>query len=611
HFLGYGLSEAGQNMAATQIGARELYETYARPYEAAIREAGLGSIMNSYSEIDGIPVGSSPAILTDLLRGVMGFEGVVVSDYFTIQWLQDRMGTATSAEHAGAQALAAGLDVELPVPYGYGAALVQAVEGGLVSMDLVDRSVRRTLEWKFRLGLFEQPFVDEDNVLPPFVDPANKTLSQKLAAESMTLLKNEGDMLPLAKGQGTIAVIGPHAETVMTYFPGYTYPGGLAMFEAMVQAASEGGPGTPGLEDMISPEAMGTMMREMMPVMEAGGVEPYVRQQYGSETVVDAVRRVAGAGATVISARGCGVKDDASGIEEAVQVARGADVVILAVGGQGGWLGSGTEGEGGDTADIDLPAVQRQLIKAVTATGTPAAMVQFQGRPYGLTEVVDLVPAILVAYYPGQEGGGTIAGALFGDVNPGGKLPVTLPRHSGQVPIYHYHKLGSGYRRAETDMHRSYTDMPTTPLFPFGHGLSYTIFDYSDLEISPSEVDTSAAVQVSCAITNSGSVAGDEVVQLYVHDREATVTRPVQELAGFKRVSLAPGETCRVTFTVQASQLCFYDREMRLVVEPGNVDVMVGSSSDDHRLTGEFVLTGDVVEVSGERAFLSTAEVTR
>jgi beta-glucosidase len=609
HFLGYGLSEAGQNMAATQIGNRELYETFARPFEAAIRMAGLGSIMNSYSEIDGIPVGASREILTELLRGVMGFEGVVVSDYFTIQWLETRVGTARSPAHAGAQALAAGLDIELPIPHGYGPALIQAVEEGLAPVEHVDRAVRRVLESKFMLGLFEQPYVDEAAALPPFVDPANEQVSRRLADESMTLLKNEGDLLPLAKGRGTIAVIGPHADTVMTYFPGYTYPAGLTMFASMAQGGAGGGEGgMAGITELMSPAAMGTLMREMVPVM-SGGIEPYVRRQYGSETVTEAVRRVAGAGATVVSARGCGVKDDPSGLEEAVEVARSADVVILAVGGQGGWLGSGTEGEGGDTADIDLPAVQRQLIRAVTETGTPAAMVLFQGRPYGLAEVVDLVPAILVAYYPGQEGGGAIAATLFGDVNPGGKLPVTLPRHSGQVPIYHYHKLGSGYGRAESDMHKSYTDMPATPLFPFGHGLSYTTFAYGDLAINPKEVDTGGAVRIACTVTNSGSVAGDEVVQLYLRDREATVTRPVQELAGFKRVSLAPGESRRVTFTVQASQLCFYDRDMRIVVEPGNVDIMVSSSSDDHRLTGEFVLTGEVREVAGTRAFLSSAEV--
>ena len=617
HFLGYGLSEAGQNMAATQIGPRELYECFARPFEAAIREAGLGSIMNSYSEIDGIPVGSSPHILTDLLRGVMGFQGFVVSDYMTIEWLQKRQGTATSAPHAGAQALAAGLDVELPMPYGYASSLVQAVQEGLISTDAVDRSVRRTLEWKFKLGLFEQPYVDEGKVMPAFKDPANRALSTKLAAESMTLLKNEGGLLPLKKGQGTIAVVGPHANTVLAYFPGYTFPGFLSVFEAMAEARSSA-PDEGGMAGFIAdeslmpdPEAMRAMRAEMRPVREAGGAEGYVRQQYGSETVLDAVQRVAGEGAQLRYAQGCAVTgEDTSGIAAAVQAAREADVVVLAVGGRCGWMGGHTEGEGQDTANIDLPAVQRRLIQAVAATGTPAVMVLFQGRPYGLAEVVDLAPAILDVYYPGQEGGATIAAALFGDVNPSGKLPVTLPRHSGQAPIYHYQKLGSGYRRVAGDMHKGYTDMPSTPLYPFGHGLSYTTFAYSDLAIAPGEVDSSAQVQISCTVTNSGAVAGDEVVQLYLHDREATVTRPAQELAGFKRVHLAPGESRRVTFTVQMSQLGFYNREMRFVVEPGNVDVMVGSSSDDLRLTGAFAITGETVEVLGRRAFLSVATVT-
>jgi beta-glucosidase len=245
----------------------------------------------------------------------------------------------------------------------------------------------------------------------------------------------------------------------------------------------------------------------------------------------------------------------------------------------------------------------------VVATGTPTVMVLFQGRPYSFPEIASLVPAILDVYYPGQEGGATIAATLFGDVNPGGKLPVTIPRHSGQVPIYHYHKHGSGYRRTKTDMHKGYTDMPSTPLFPFGHGLSYTTFAYSDLAISPGQVDSHGAVQIACRVINTGAVAGDEVVQLYLHDREATVTRPVQELAGFKRIHLMPGQACTVTWTVQMSQLSFYDREMRFVVEPGHVDVMLGSSSDDIRLTGEFTITGEAVEVLGRRAFLSQAAV--
>lgn len=613
HFLGYGLSEAGQNMAATHIGSRELYETFARPFEAAIREAGLASIMNSYSEINGIPVGSSEEILTDLLRGTMGFEGFVVSDYMTIEWFVTRFGTATTPQQAGAQALQAGLDVELPNLYGYGPALVQAVQEGLVSTETLDTAVRRALEYKFRLGLFDQPYVDEDKVWAPYKDPANAALSRKLAAESMTLLKNDGDLLPLHKGIGTIAVIGPHADTVMSYFPGYTYPAGLAMFSAMF--GQQGGEGTmAGVTDegsILGPEAMAAMMAEMRPVMEAGNLETYVKGAYGSETLYEAVARVS-EGAAVRFAQGCEVKgEDTSGIAPAAQLAREAEVAILAVGGRPGWITGGTEGEGADTANIALPAVQQQLIEAVLATGTPTVIVLFQGRPYSFPEIVDRVPAILDVYYPGQEGGATIAATLFGDVVPGGKLPVTIPRHSGQVPIYHYHKKGSGYRRTETDMHKGYTDMPSTPLFPFGHGLSYTTFAYSDLIISPGEVDSTGAVDISCRVANTGEVAGDEVVQLYLHDREATVTRPVQELAGLARVHLDPGEACTVTFAVQMSQLGFYDREMRFVVEPGHVDVMIGSSSDDLRLNGAFTITGETVEVLGQRAFLSQATVAR
>jgi beta-xylosidase len=614
HFLGYGLSEAGQNMAATQIGSRDLYETFARPFEAAIREAGLASIMNSYSEIDGIPVGSSEEILTDLLRGTMGFGGFVVSDYMTIEWFVTRFGTATRPPQAGAQALQAGLDVELPNPYGYGLALIQAVQEGLVSSETLDNSVRRVLEFKFRLGLFEGPYVDEDRVWAPYKDPANVALSRKLAAESMTLLKNDGGLLPLRKGSRTIAVIGPHADTVMTYFPGYTFPGALAMFAAMSTQRSDDTAmaGVTDEESILGPEIIAAIMAEMRPVIEAGGPEAYVKRTYGSETVREAVARVAGKGATVHFAQGCDVKGkDTSGIAPAVRVAQEADVAILAVGGRGGWMTGGTEGEGADTANIDLPAVQQQLIQAVLATGTPTVMVLFHGRPYSFPEIAEQVSAILDVYYPGQEGGATIAAALFGDLNPGGKLPVTIPRHSGQVPIYHYHKQGSGYRRTRTDMHKGYTDMPSTPLYPFGHGLSYTTFAYSDLIVSPGEVDSAGAVDIACTVTNTGEVAGDEVVQLYLHDREATVTRPVQELSGFKRVHLAPGEACTVTFTLQMSQLGFYDREMRFVVEPGHVDVMIGSSSDDHRLAGEFTITGQTIEVLGRRAFLSEATVTR
>jgi beta-glucosidase len=281
-------------------------------------------------------------------------------------------------------------------------------------------------------------------------------------------------------------------------------------------------------------------------------------------------------------------------------------VAVLVLGDRSGWL-EATTGEGRDRSSLALPGVQQPLLEAVAAAGVPVVLVLVNGRPLAVNWAAEHVPAIIEAWYPGQEGGDAIAGALFGDFNPGGRLPVTIPRTEGQVPIYHYHKMGSGYQRPEANTLTEYTDFPLTPLYPFGFGLSYTTFEYSNLRLSASRVDSRGAVEVSCDVTNTGRVAGEEVVQLYLRDREARVTRPVQELAGFKRLGLEPGSACTVTFKVEMRQLGFYDRRMRFVVEPGNVDVMVGSSSADIRLNGEFEIVGNVVEVMGNRAFLSEA----
>jgi beta-glucosidase len=273
-------------------------------------------------------------------------------------------------------------------------------------------------------------------------------------------------------------------------------------------------------------------------------------------------------------------------------------------------FGAGTEGEGCDRAGLGLPGVQQQLLEAVVAAGKPVVLVLFSGRPLAIPWAVEHVPAILDAWLPAETGGEALAALLFGDEVPSGKLPVTVPRSAGQVPIYNYHKAGSGYTGRQGEPMYGYTDQSVTPLYPFGHGLSYTVFEYRDLRLSSPEVDSRGAIEISCDMTNAGAVRGDEVVQLYLHDREADVTRPVRQLTGFKRVGLAPGETRTVTFTIQMSQLCFLDRQMRLVVEPGNVDVMVGSSSEDIRLRGAFRITGQRIELEQRRSFLSQARVS-
>ncbi|MEX5635403.1 glycoside hydrolase family 3 N-terminal domain-containing protein [Parafrankia sp. FMc2] len=609
HFLGYGVSEAGQNMARTNLGPRELYEVYARPFEAAIRLAGLRAVMNSYSTVDGVPVGASREVLDGLLRERLGFAGTVVSDYDTIGHLYRRLGVARDAEEAGRLALAAGIDVELPIADGYGATLAQAVRRGEVPAEQLDQACWRVLRDKFTLGLFDEPYVNEEPVVVGATARAGSTLSHGLARQSMTLLKNDGGLLPLSDGIRRIAVIGPHAEGVSVSFPAYTFPAMLEMLSARFRGEAAAIPGTEHLSADIPDEVRQLMAAELSAALGVP-IDEYVRTAYGAQSLAGAVRdRVPAAEVTVCA--GCGVTDaepvDLSAVAAAV---RDADVVILALGGRGGWFTSNaTEGEGGDTADIGLPANQVALVRAVAATGSPCVGVVLTGRPMALTEIVDEVPALLYGYYGGQHAATALAEALFGDISPGGKLPVSIPRHAGQAPVYSAAPTGTGYRRTDQDMHRGYLDMPSTPLFAFGHGLSYTTFDYADLEISPADVSTDGTVTVGLTVRNTGERPGDEVVQLYFADRATGVTRPAQELVGFTRLGLDPGAAAAVEFTVPMSQLGYVGLDGRFVLEPGPVQVLVGGGSDDIRLRGAFEITGDPVVLDGRRSYLSQAAV--
>ncbi len=611
HFLGYGFSEGGLNCATTHVGARELYECFARPFEAAIREAGLASIMNSYSEINGIPCAASKEVLTDLLRGTMGFQGFVVSDYFAVRRLLTQFHVAADLQEAAVQALEAGLDVELPNPEAY-PELVEAARTGRVAMALIDQAVRRTLTWKFRLGLFEQPYAQVEQVPTIFSDPQPRALSQELAARSLVLLKNDG-LLPLRKDLKRVAVIGPHADSVRAFFGWYTFPPILDLMRDVLlhpERATIFAPTSDDAQPAQSNEAeMQAVRASMAEILEAADGEAAIKKMYPAISVREAIHNLVATHTEVVYAKGCDITDPSTeGFAAAVEAARQADIAIVVLGDRSSMF-DGTTGEGKDRASLALPGVQQQLLEAIWATGTPTVLVLINGRPLAVNWAAEHVPAILEAWYPGQEGGPAIAGALWGEINPGGKLPVTIPRSEGQIPIYHYHKMGSGYQRPEENTLSQYTDIPITPLYAFGHGLSYTRFEYGNLRISPAQVDSRGQVEIACDVTNVGERAGDEVIQLYLRDRLARVTRPVQELAGFKRISLAPGERCTVTFTVEMRQLGFYNHEMRFVVEPGYVDVMVGGGSDDIRLRGEFEITGEVVEVAGNRAFTSQVRV--
>jgi len=611
HFLGYAVTEGGQNMAATAIGARELYDVYARPFEAAIRLAGLTSVMASYAEFDGVPIHVSRAILTTLLRERMGFTGTVVSDYVGVGWAQTRQRTAADPEEVGALALAAGMDVELPSIHGYGQALVNAVQGGKVPESQLDESVRRVLRDKFALGLFDDPYVPEDPVRIRAVAVEGDELSRRMASNSVTLLKNETNLLPLGRDIRKVAVIGPFADSTMVGFPAYTYPAALAMMRARFTGEESLMAGTDTDAGSIPPEAKAAMVAEVQDYIKVD-LDDYVRSNYPAVSLAEAVRALL-PDATVTVVRGTGIMPSApTDIPAAVAAAREADAVILYVGGHSAWAGKErTEGEGTDSANIDLPPQQVELVKAVSEVGKPTVAVVSFGRPQGLTAVIDGLPAVLTAYFGGPHQGAALADAIFGVTNPGGKLPVTIPRHSGQLPIHHGQRWGSGYRRTKADIHHGYLDMPSTPLFPFGHGLSYTTFEYGPLLLDSDSVDVGGEIRASLTIRNAGGRAGTEVVQLYAEDTATGVTLPAQQLVGFARVELEPGASRTVTFTVPLSLLAYTGMSGELVMEPGPVTIAAGSSSDDIRSAATVTVTGRAVTLDGaRRAYLSRAEVT-
>lgn len=581
HFVGYGASEGGMNWAPVHLPPRELREGYVAPFEAVIREAEIASIMNAYHEIDGVPLGASKAMLTDLLRGEIGFEGVVVSDYFTVAMLSQYHRIAADETEAACRALEAGIDVELPAAHCYGEPLRKALAEGRIDVRLVDRAVRRVLRMKFALGLFESPYVAAEAAAACFDTPEQRLLAHRIAQKSLVLLKNDGALLPLTKTLRRLAVIGPNADAMRLLQGDYHYPSHL---EIQFGEVREGG-AAPRPSDAVNL------------------AQHFVRMV----TVLNGIQARVSPATEVRAVSGCEVLGDSTaGFAAAVEAARWAEVAIVVVGGRSGLVEGCTSGESIDRADLGLPGVQQALVEAVAATGTPIVVVLINGRPLALPWIAEHVPAVLEAWLPGEEGGTAVADVLFGDYNPGGKLPISLPVGVGQVPVYYNHKPSGG----RSHWRGSYVDMSTQPLFPFGHGLSYTRFQYTDLLVEPAAIDPAGSARISAEVANVGARAGEEVVQLYVHDVVASMTRPVKELKGFKRVSLEPGQRKRVVFELAASQLAYYDGSLQPVVEPGRFEIMIGSSSEDIRLLGSFDIVGSTTEVTGQRCFSTPVKVT-
>ncbi|MCZ0997502.1 glycoside hydrolase family 3 C-terminal domain-containing protein [Streptomyces mirabilis] len=597
HFLGYGLASGGINLSAYEGGARRTRDLFAYPFEAAIQLAGLKSVMNSYATVDGVPVGVSREILTDLLRGTLGFDGFVASDYTTLEHVVKRQSAAATPEAAGAMAIHAGLDVELPTPYGYGKEFAEAVRRGEVDEGDVDTCVLRVLRAKFELGLFENPYPAEHIDLDA-TTRAGEEVSRELARRGVVLAKNDG-LLPLLAGERTVAVIGPHADMPSLQFPTYTYPAWREMIVRMSQGALGNQIGAdPGLASWND---------ELFPPVDP---ETFVREQHGARSLAEAVQDFAG---TVLVEPGTGVTRplDPRGVERAVDIASRSDVVVLALGGASLWFtGDRTEGEASDSADISLPTEQVALAEAVASTGKPFVVVLFQGRAYTLPDVVRDAAAVVIAPYGGPFGPSTVAEVIFGAVNPSGKLPYSIPRHTGQIPVYHHQPAGTGYRNPlPPGVNRLYLDLEATPLLPFGHGLSYTDFTLTDLS-SDTEITTEGTAAISATVTNAGSVDGTATLQLYVRIPATGVAQPAQQLAGFVRVELAAGESRRVTFRVAAAQLGHTNMAREFAVEPGSVPYFLGFDSDDRRLEGSYTVTGKPrLLTSPERSFLSETQI--
>ena len=591
HFLGYGYSLGGRNQAPVHLGERELREVYAEPFAAAIREAGLASIMNSYSSIDGVPVAASRAMLTDLLRGELGFAGTVVADYFAVMQLHFNHMTAADPTESAIQALSAGLDVELPALDCY-KHLPNAVQEGRIDESTIDESCARVLAQKIQLGLFENPYVDADAALAVFDTPDQRALARRAAAEGVILLKNDG-VLPLNPSISKLAVIGPHANDPRLLQGDYHYP---AHLEIIYQNRSA--------EMLEAMEALG-LEQGVDQLPEAGGTFSPGPHFTPHVTPLDGLR-AALPDAEVIHAVGCAdTGDDASGIDEAVAAAASADVAIVCVGARSGLVADATVGEARDATDLGLPGVQSQLVARIAATGTPIVVVVISGRVHTLEAESAAPNALIWSILPGEEGGSAIAQVLTGEVNPSGRLPVTLPLHVGQIPLHHDMRR----RGDRSEFYGSYVDCDTDALYWFGHGLSYTTFEYGELSVTPGS--TTKATKISVPVANNGQHEGDEVVQLYVTDEVASVARPIRELIGFARVAIPAGETRTVTFTVHPSRLAFHGLDMALATEPGTFTFRVGGSSFDPNMREATVdLTGDTASYDRRTIIATTVDIS-
>lgn len=605
HFLAFHNSQGGIHGAHSDTPPRLLREIYGKPFQAAIQEAGLKGVMPCYCSINGESASASRGILTDLLREDMGFEGVCISDYGAVGNVHNVHHVGETAAEAGFLCLEAGMDIELPDTTGYGDELKKKFERGEADLEILDTAVLRVLTAKFRMGLFEHPFaLRGEELREVFYKESDRDISLQSAKESLVLLKNEG-VLPIKKDVKKIALIGPHADSARKFFGGYTH---LCMMESIYAAANSiaGVNGIRTEEDKEIQVVPGTNIQsdeteEFNAILR--------RQKPDCRSLLEELKEKL-PDVEIIYAYGYPIAgEEQSQYAQALKAVQDADIAILTLGGKHGTCSMASMGEGVDASDINLPPCQDEFIKKAAKLHTPLVGVHFNGRPISSDVADTCLDAILEAWNPSETGAEAIVSALLGEYNPGGKLPVSVAFHAGQIPIYYNHPNGSAWHQGESIGFVNYVDLPHTPRYFFGHGLSYTVFAYSRLKIGAEEIGADESVYIETVIANIGDRAGDEVVQLYLIDRYASMARPVKELAGFKRVSLQPGEKKKVVFEVAASQMAFLDKDMRWKVEKGTIGVEIGSSSEDIRLTGEYKVKNNAWVKGRDRAFYANVFV--
>ncbi|MEZ0537599.1 glycoside hydrolase family 3 N-terminal domain-containing protein [Caldicellulosiruptoraceae bacterium PP1] len=562
HFVGYGMTEGGMNWAPSHIPERELREVYLFPFEAGVKEAGLLSIMAAYHENDSIPLHAHEYLLNKVLRDEWGFDGIVVSDYFGIRMLCEYHKIAKDRDEAGKIALESGVDIELPTIESYTLKLVDLVKYGTLKEEYLDRAIRRILRLKFMLGLFENPFINTDETKKYFDVPEFKQIVYDVAKESIVLLKNQNNFLPLKNNYKKIAVIGPNANEPRNMIGDYSYP---CHIETLLHANTTLGTVVP---DAIEVEQVMDTIQTMYKAISEK-VQPDVEVKY---------------------AKGCDVLGESKeGFEEAINLAKESDVVILCVGDKAGLMPDCTSGESRDRAFLNLPGVQEDLVKEIYNVNKNIVLVLINGRPISIDSVEKFIPAIVEGWLPGEKGADAIADIILGNVNPSGKLSITFPRTVGQVPMFYSVKPSGG----RSNWHGDYVEVSVKPLYPFGYGLSYSTFEYSDFEITPKYLRPNQSIKIKLKVTNTSDIDGYETVQVYIQNVRSIIAKPVKQLKGFKKVFIKAHQTVDVEFELFADQFVFLDENMKKVFHPGIAKIMVGSSSQDIHFEEEINLVGE------------------